>query len=165
MRLIRGVARRMLDAFGYRILPTAKANSQGLPPDFSPQMVELFRAIQPFTMTSPERVGSLVNAVEYVVHNGIAGEIVECGVWRGGSMMAVAHTLTRLRHTKKDLLLFDTFDGMPPPGVVDQDLSGNAAADLMRTQDHSTSLMWGSHNSTRCGATHTLRNNDPIGSS
>jgi O-methyltransferase len=143
MRLIRSVARRMLDAFGYRILPTAKADSEGLPPDYSPQMVELFRAVEPFTMTSPERIGSLVNAVEYVVHNRIAGEIVECGVWRGGSMMAVAHTLTRLRHTKKDLLLFDTFEGMPPPGAVDRDLRGNAAADLMGTQDRSTSWMWG----------------------
>jgi hypothetical protein len=57
-------------------------------------------------------------------------------------MMAVAHTLTRLGHTDKDLLLFDTFDGMPPAEAVDRDLQGNAAADLMRTQDRATSSVW-----------------------
>ena len=46
---------------------------------------------------------------------GIEGDIVECGVWRGGSMMAAALTLLRLGDTDRDLYLFDTFAGMPEP--------------------------------------------------
>ena len=39
---------------------------------------------------------ALILAVEYVVAGELAGDIVECGVWRGGSMMAVARTLLAL---------------------------------------------------------------------
>jgi O-methyltransferase len=36
-------------------------------------------------------------------------------VWKGGSMMAAALTLLRLDAADRDLYLFDTFQGMPPP--------------------------------------------------
>jgi len=64
-----------------------------LPPDFDPRVADVCRAVAPFTMTSPERVAALVEAVRYVSRHAIPGVIVECGVWRGGSMMAVAQTL------------------------------------------------------------------------
>ena len=66
--------------------------------DFSAEDVATIQAVWPYTVTSPERAHALVHAVEYVVTNGIAGDIVECGVWRGGSMMAVARTLLLLGH-------------------------------------------------------------------
>ena len=44
------------------------------------------------------------------------GAVVECGVWRGGSMQAVARTLLARGVTDRDLHLFDTFDGMPAAG-------------------------------------------------
>ncbi len=40
------------------------------------------------TMTSDARVLALMRGIDHVVRNEIAGDIVECGVWRGGSMMA-----------------------------------------------------------------------------
>src|ERR1700736_2595172 len=43
--------------------------------------------VQPFTMTSPERLASLCNAIEYITRCEIAGDLVECGVWKGGSVM------------------------------------------------------------------------------
>jgi hypothetical protein len=58
----------------------------------------------------------------------IPGAIVECGVWRGGSMMAVASTLRSLGSTERDLYLFDTFEGMSPPSAADVDLGGQSAA-------------------------------------
>ena len=66
-------------------------------------------------MTSIERIDALRASVEYIHANSIPGDIVECGVWRGGSMMAVALTLLRLGGIRR-LWLYDTFSGMTPPG-------------------------------------------------
>ena len=88
-------------------------------------------AVRPYTMTSDERVAALCDAVRYVVGNRIPGGIVECGVWKGGSMMAVARTLLELGERGRELHLFDTFDGMPAPTAEDVALTGESAADLM----------------------------------
>jgi O-methyltransferase len=69
--------------------------------------------VSPYTMTSPERIATLCQAVEHLVQSEIEGDIVECGVWRGGSMMGAAMTLRRHEHLRR-LYLFDTFEGMPP---------------------------------------------------
>src|SRR4051794_11824490 len=71
------------------------------PPDFSAADIELCDSVAAFTMTSPERTVALANLVRYVVENEIAGEMVECGVWRGGSMMTVAKTLLTLGETRR----------------------------------------------------------------
>jgi hypothetical protein len=63
---------------------------------------------------------NLVFAVQYVVQNGIPGDIVECGVARGGSMMAVAHALRDLGDESRLLYLYDLFyPGMPRGGEHD----------------------------------------------
>lgn len=85
----------------------------------------LYERVREFTMTSPERVCALAKAVEYVALNDIEGAIVECGVWRGGSMMAVAYSLLAIGCTRYDLHLFDTFSGMVEPSRKD----GNAAGE------------------------------------
>lgn len=112
-----------------------------LPPDFDPRVVDICRAVAPFTMTSPERVAALVEAVRYVARHAIPGAIVECGVWRGGSMMAVAQTLLEIDDSR-ELHLFDTFDGMPPPAAADRDLTGASAADLMAADSKQTGDVW-----------------------
>jgi O-methyltransferase len=100
-------------------------------PDFDAADFDTLTKVRPYTMTSPERVHALVEAVKYVVRRRIPGAIVECGVWRGGSMLAVAHTLHRLGDLDRHLYLFDTFEGMSPPTARDVDLSGRGAADLL----------------------------------
>lgn len=102
--------------------------------DFVPADVEIIRRVHPFTMTSPERLAALIQAVRYVTQFDIAGAVVECGVWRGGSMMAAALALMEEDDAERDLYLFDTFAGMPPPADVDVDHQGVAAAvQLART--------------------------------
>lgn len=94
-------------------------------------------AVRPFTMTSSERVVALVEAVEYVQRAEIPGAFVECGVWRGGSMMAVARTLIGAGGTDRDLHLFDTFEGMSDPTDADFDIQGNTASQLLSTYSKS----------------------------
>jgi O-methyltransferase len=102
-----------------------------LPVDFDETDRELCARVAPFTMTTPPRIFALARSVEYVVRRGLPGAIVECGVWRGGSMMAVALTLERLGVSDRDLYLFDTFEGMTEPGDEDVMHTGERAADLL----------------------------------
>ncbi len=107
------------------------------PPDFDAEQVALFRQVETFTMTSPERLIGLCDAVNYIVDHMINGCIVECGVWRGGSMMAVAHTL-RARHEERELYLFDTFEGMPPPSHKDLSWQGRSAHEMLQNERKQT---------------------------
>jgi hypothetical protein len=92
---------------------------------------EIDRQVRPYTMTSPERVAALCQSIAYLEAQRIPGAVVECGVWKGGSMMAAALALLSLDSTHRELYLFDTFAGMPPPVSVDRDLHGRSAADWL----------------------------------
>jgi O-methyltransferase len=102
------------------------------------------RRFDGYTMTSIERRFHLLNAVRYLVRHQIPGAIVECGVWRGGSMMLAAGTLLSLGVCDRDLHLFDTYTGMPPPAALDVDFEGKRAGERMQAdaETRSESLVW-----------------------
>lgn len=89
---------------------------------------EIYDLVKQYTMTSRERIMALVDAVVYLEGNQIKGSFVECGVWKGGSVMAMAHALNRLGCNDRNLFLYDTFDGMPEPQDVDITYFGNTAS-------------------------------------
>jgi len=70
---------------------------------------------RPHTMTSLERIVATIDAVAYVVRRDIPGALVECGVWRGGSVLAMIRALQRHGVDDRDVYLFDTFEGMTRP--------------------------------------------------
>jgi O-methyltransferase len=114
------------------------------PRDFVQADIDLYREVAPYTMTTPEAIHVLAGAVRHVVSNGLPGAMVECGVWKGGSMMAVARTLQSLGKTDVDLFLFDTFEGMSEPTEKDIHWSGETAkAQLAREEkEKEGSLTW-----------------------
>jgi O-methyltransferase len=86
----------------------------------------------PYTMTTYPRMWALLQAVRYVHSNGIPGDFVECGVWRGGSSALMARTLDVLADSDRKVWLYDTFNGMTEPGALDvQSASGVSAATMM----------------------------------
>ncbi|MEU0523041.1 TylF/MycF/NovP-related O-methyltransferase [Streptomyces niveus] len=114
--------------------PRPKPKPAALPADYDDEAKEIIRAVKPFTMTSPERLNAFILATRHVVRHNIPGDIVECGVWRGGSMQACAKTLIALGETDRGLHLFDTFEGMPPPTAEDLRRDGKSAEDLLAAQ-------------------------------
>lgn len=128
--MIKGAIRRGFRKFGLDIIHFPP-REQECPSDFSREEAEILRAVRAWTMTSPERIHALVQAVRYVILNGIGGAIVECGVWKGGSMAAAARTLLKAKDVSRDLYLFDTFEGMSAPTSNDVDYSGKLASDVM----------------------------------
>lgn len=97
----------------------------------------IVQRVQPFTMTTPERLAALIDAVQYVDRRGIRGAIVECGVWKGGSAMAAMLASDQSR----DFYLYDTFEGMSEPTDADVDKDGLRAADLL-TGAGKDQLIW-----------------------
>ena len=99
-----------------------------LPPDFDNLIAETVRSVRMLTQTSPERIYALCHAVRHLTTHRIPGAIVECGVWKGGSMMAVARTLMEQGDCTRRLFLYDTFEGMTAPGKFDVDYLGAHAS-------------------------------------
>jgi len=90
-----------------------------VPAEYDDGLADTIRAVRRETLTSAPRIAAMCDAVEHLVATGVEGDIVECGVWRGGSMMAAAITLQRLGKPDRDLWLYDTFTGMSEPTDAD----------------------------------------------
>jgi hypothetical protein len=121
-----------------------ETSKENFPTDFEEFHIKIIQKVRPYTMTSQERLFALIESVKYIVQHNIPGSIVECGVWKGGSMMAVAATLQLLGATDRQLYLYDTFAGMTPP--TDDDKAHNeqtAAALLLKDADRKEeSVVW-----------------------
>ncbi len=114
-----------------------------LPEDFDEATRATVRTVRTFTATSPERVAAACDAVRYVVRDRIPGDIVECGVWRGGMVMAMLRTLRDAGDTERHVYLYDTFAGMSEPTAEDRSLHGEVAATLLaRTERTDPNSIW-----------------------
>lgn len=107
--------------FTFRKLPQhALRNRQiKLPRDVEPEFAEIFAQVGDYTMTTPDCVYALFNATRHVIAQGVEGDFVECGVWKGGSAMTIALTLKHLGVTDRRIHLYDTFAGMTRPDEID----------------------------------------------
>jgi O-methyltransferase len=117
----RSVLRRMrrrdrtLQSLQADLALTAPLPAPGDPNAATPEDRRIMERAMPYTMTGGARVQSLIDAVRYCVRRGVPGAFAECGVWRGGSVLAMILTLQELTRADRDLYLYDTFEGMTEP--------------------------------------------------
>jgi O-methyltransferase len=121
--LIKYNIRMLFHKFGYDISPIM--NKKELR-DLDENEIQLINSLKKYTLTSPERMHALIEAIRYISKNHISGDIVECGVWKGGSMMLAAKTLMELNDNNYEVYLFDTFEGTTKPTEMDKDYLGNS---------------------------------------
>lgn len=130
-KVLKEPVRKALNPLGLDVVRvqrgTGSANQLELPIDFDSHIAKTVAQVKGLTLTSPERVAALCEAVRYLVRAGVQGAFVECGVWRGGSVLAMIGTLQSEGVNDRDIYLFDTFTAMPPPGPEDVDISGTPA--------------------------------------
>lgn len=118
----------LLARFGFALIRTDVTT-----PDMDPGYGPIRAAAKDYSLTSVSAMFALYKAVDHLVRNDIAGNFAECGVWRGGSAMAMALTLKSLGARPRDIFLFDTFAGMTPAGPEDSNVkTGESAAELLR---------------------------------
>lgn len=100
--------------------------------DFSNDELDIVNNVKSYTMTSPERIVSLIRAINYIEENNIEGSVVECGVWKGGSTMAA---LLALKNKNRSIYLYDTFEGMSEPTKEDESFKDESAHKAYQTKD------------------------------
>jgi len=76
---------------------------------------EIADIAQQYSMTNSKNIMETIISVQDLAQRGIEGDFVECGVWKGGHVIAALLSSTYPRQ----YWLFDTFDGMTEPGKQD----------------------------------------------
>lgn len=81
------------------------------------------------TMVGLRRLDDLQECVEALVRDGVEGDLIEAGAWRGGASILMRATLDALGASERTVVVADSFEGFPEeeravrPGELD-DLSG-----------------------------------------
>jgi len=108
-------------AIPYRIRRTHPRGREPLPHFIDDIFKELYVRHCDDTMVPWQALHQAYLAAKYVARSQIPGDLVECGVWRGGCAILMAETLAHYGDTSRNIYLFDTYEGMPEPG--DDDVS------------------------------------------
>ena len=121
---------KLISFFGYEIRPIVP---EVRPVEYKKEDELIWKRVKSETMTSFLNFWFLLKSIDYLVENKIQGSFVECGVWRGGSAMAMAMRLVQHNSLLVDIYLFDTYSGMVAPSNFDVEAhSGEAASVLMK---------------------------------
>lgn len=108
----------MFNFFGYNVSRSQReimnvSQSQSFPTnyaDVSQEVKDIYQQCANFTLISLERVHAIVSSIDYICANKIPGDIVECGVWKGGAMYAAAKALASRKCCDRKIFLFDVFE-------------------------------------------------------
>jgi O-methyltransferase len=111
------IARRMT-ALGKKISTDYRGLRSDIP-ELSEADEALLGKVRGLSLTSPIAQWEFIRAIRYVEARGIPGDIVECGVWRGGHL-ALAGLMRRELGFNRRIYAYDTFAGMTAPTEFDQ---------------------------------------------
>jgi hypothetical protein len=78
----------------------------------------LFIMIRKNTMVTPKRLNNVYDLTEKIITENINGDLVECGVWKGGCVAIMAYVQKKHKSYKK-IWMFDSFEGLPEPTEED----------------------------------------------
>jgi len=84
---------------------------------------DVFERNKPYTCLSVERFYNIFKSIEYIAKSQIPGDIVECGVFLGGSIVGAAEIADHFGLTDRRFYIFDTFEGFPA-NTVERDMTG-----------------------------------------
>jgi len=67
------------------------------------------------TMIGKKRLANVCALTESILGNGIEGDLIETGVWRGGACIMMRAVLHAYGINDRSVWLADSFEGLPPP--------------------------------------------------
>lgn len=123
--MLKQMVKAAFDRMGYVVVK----KSEEIPfyPDVEQDFMDIYERCKDYTYSSIERMYALYKATEYVVNHEVPGDIVECGVWKGGSIMICAFILKKMNQTGRKIYLYDTYEGMTIPSDKDVDYANKPA--------------------------------------
>ncbi|MEB3189649.1 MAG: TylF/MycF/NovP-related O-methyltransferase, partial [Snowella sp.] len=103
--LLKKKFREAVNLLGFDIIKKRSPNilNSSVPPDFNSFHKSIIDRVKSYTVTSNERLYATIESTRYILKKQIHGSFVECGVYKGGSMMAVALTLLSEGVSDRDL--------------------------------------------------------------
>ena len=66
-------------------------------------------------MIGLKRLNNLQHCAETVIREGVPGDFIETGVWRGGACIFMRAVLKAYGDTTRNVWVVDLFAGLPPP--------------------------------------------------
>lgn len=108
-------------------ISTRDASLRGEIPELSGEDEALLRSIAGLSMTSRIAQWEFLRAIRYIEAEAVPGDIVECGVWRGGNLALAGAMRERLKFDRS-IWAYDTFAGMTAP--TEHDAKPAAALDV-----------------------------------
>lgn len=120
------IINKILKRTGHRLVKIP--DRFALPFDMDKDFAEIYKKCKEYTKTSKERMYAMHKATKYITESNIPGTIVECGVWRGGSVMVSVLTLIGMDINDRKFCLYDTYKGMVEPTEKDVTLKRNDPA-------------------------------------
>lgn len=81
---------------------------------------EVHKLVSFWTMVGRPHIKLVYDHIRVLNSKGINGDIVECGVWKGGTTMAMIFANMKFDITR-NFFLFDTFEGLPKPDSPEDD--------------------------------------------
>ncbi|WP_418316440.1 TylF/MycF/NovP-related O-methyltransferase [Piscinibacter sakaiensis] len=140
MPSLKKTIRSGLRSFGYDLQRVSPAHRY--PVEFGAAEKKAFDHVRAhnLSMVSDERLFATILACKHVIEQGIPGDFVECGVYKGGNAI-LAKMLFDAAGVERRVWLFDTFLGMTKPLPVDVDTG--TGEDALR---HYASMDRGDHN-------------------
>lgn len=91
------------------------AQGKLLPLDTTNRMEGRIWPLVAHTMIGLKRLDNLEFCIEKVITNGVPGDLIETGVWRGGATIFMRAVLKAYGVTDRYVWVADSFEGLPPP--------------------------------------------------
>ncbi|CAF2157574.1 unnamed protein product [Rotaria magnacalcarata] len=98
-----------------------RSDNQSRPMDINERIKGLDWPITGITMIGQRRLINIEWAIRFVIANGVMGDFIECGVWRGGSSVFARAVLKALNNSDRHVWLVDSFQGLPKARTSNDD--------------------------------------------
>jgi len=129
--MLKKLIKKLLNSFSYTIKKIHKLNVITFSKEDDKNFEEYYKLCEKESLNvSKERFLSLYQAINYVYKSKIEGDLVECGVFMGGSSMMMAFCMKKLQDemsNRKKLWLYDTFEGMANASKHDENILNQKA--------------------------------------
>lgn len=99
-----------------------------------PMINHIINEVRPYTVVPDDGLANTIWLTLNTIHAGIEGSLVECGTWKGGASIAMllAQRYFFGGEIKRNVWMFDSFEGMADPSPEDGDQARNWS-DLSRS--------------------------------
>jgi O-methyltransferase len=70
------------------------------------------------SMIGLRRMDNIEECIATIIADGVAGDLIETGVWRGGACIFMRANLKAWGDTRRKVWVADSFEGLPPPNAT-----------------------------------------------